>query len=168
MPSDISADRAQHRPNAADYFVQENLSDGSAITIRAIRPDDKERIVAAFRELEPRSIYTRFFYLKKELSDDELRRLTEIDYVDTVVLVATVKKQTHEIIIGLGRYAMNGRSAEIAITVDGGLSGPPNWRTPAASSCALRARERSNAPGSPRCSPRTRPCSACSVIVACR
>jgi hypothetical protein len=30
------------------------------IKIRAVRPDDKERIVKAFRGLDPRSVYLRF------------------------------------------------------------------------------------------------------------
>lgn len=119
MPSDVSAVNAQQRrPNAADYFVQENLSDGSAITIRAIRPDDKQRIASAFQALEPRSIYSRFLYAKKALSDDELRRLTEIDYVEAIVLVAIIQRQNDEIIIGLGRYARSGDSAEVAFTVE--------------------------------------------------
>jgi len=31
------------------------------------RPDDRERIVKAFRVLDPRSIYLRFLFHKKEL-----------------------------------------------------------------------------------------------------
>src|SRR4030095_10754635 len=34
---------------------------GSNITIRAVRPDDKERIVRAFHALDPGSVYLRFF-----------------------------------------------------------------------------------------------------------
>ena len=76
--------------NAARFSVQETLRDGTAVTVRAVRPDDKERIVTAFDALEPHSIYARFFHAKTELSEQELRQLTEIDYVSAVVLLATV------------------------------------------------------------------------------
>jgi RimJ/RimL family protein N-acetyltransferase len=90
----------------------------TVITIRAVRPDDRERIVKAFRALDPESVRQRFFVPKKALSGEELRRLTESDGVRDVVLVATVAGVDQEIIVGLGRYARNGTSAEIAFTVE--------------------------------------------------
>ena len=73
----------------------------SGITIRAVRPDDKERIVTAFRALHRRSIYLRFFYRKKELSDEELRRVIECDGASEVAPVATVASGNREIIVGM-------------------------------------------------------------------
>lgn len=88
------------------------------ISMRAVRPDDRERIVQAFRALDPESIRQRFFVPKKGLSGEELRRLTESDGVRDVVLVATVASDDQEIIVGLGRYVRDGASAEIAFTVE--------------------------------------------------
>jgi len=87
------------------------------ISIRGTRPDDRERIVKAFRALDPESIYQRFFVRRKKLSGEELRRLTESDGIRDVVLVATVPGGNQEIIVGLGRYVRNGASADIAFTV---------------------------------------------------
>lgn len=92
--------------------------DPVAITIRAVQADDKARIAKAFRALEPRSIYLRFFFRKKELGNEELRRLTEPDRAREVVLVATIGSGDEEIIVGLGRYARDGGSASIAFTVE--------------------------------------------------
>ena len=103
--------------NAAQYLVQETLDDGTAVTIRAVRPDDKARILEAFLALEPHSIYARFFHAKAELSEEELRQLTEIDYVSAFVLLATIGARPQETVIGLGRYVASGRSAEIAFVV---------------------------------------------------
>ena len=103
--------------NAAQYLVQETLDDGTAVTIRAVRPDDKARIVKAFLALEPHSIYARFFHAKTELSEQELRQLTEIDYVSAVVLLATIGARPQETVIGLGRYAASDGSAEVAFVV---------------------------------------------------
>jgi RimJ/RimL family protein N-acetyltransferase len=93
-------------------------ANSTGITIRAVRPDDRERIVKAFRALEAESIRQRFFFLKKELSGEELRRLTESDGVRDVVLVATVTGGNQEMIVGVGRYARNAATAEIAFTVE--------------------------------------------------
>jgi hypothetical protein len=43
------------------YSVPATLKNGLAVTIRALRPDDRERMAAAFRGLDRESIYTRFF-----------------------------------------------------------------------------------------------------------
>ena len=107
----------------AQYLVRETLNDGSAVTIRAARPDDKERIVTAFRALGPESIYARFFHPKTELSEQELRQLTEVDYVNAVVLLATIGSPPQETVIGLGRYAASGGSAEVAFVVADGYAG---------------------------------------------
>jgi RimJ/RimL family protein N-acetyltransferase len=90
----------------------------SEITIRAIRPDDRERIVKAFRGLDRSSVYLRFFSHKKELEDEELWRVTECDGVSEVALVATVGSGDREIIVGLGEYARSGAAADIAFAVE--------------------------------------------------
>ena len=90
----------------------------SGITIRAVRPDDKERIVRAFRALDRRSVYLRFFSYRKELSEQELRRVTECDGVSEARLVATVGSGDREVIVGLGEYARSGAAAEIAFAVE--------------------------------------------------
>jgi RimJ/RimL family protein N-acetyltransferase len=110
--------------DAQNYRVDDKLKDGTAVTIRAIRPDDKERIVEAFRNLEAESIYTRFFGPKKELSDAELKIATEVDFENTIALVVPIQVgDGKETIIGAGRYVLydppnTERSAEIAFTVE--------------------------------------------------
>jgi GNAT superfamily N-acetyltransferase len=90
----------------------------NGITIRPIRVQDKAAIVEAFHALEPRSIYQRFFFDKKELSDAELRRLTEPDGMREAVRVATIPSESGERIVGLGRYTGNEECAQLAFTVE--------------------------------------------------
>jgi GNAT superfamily N-acetyltransferase len=90
----------------------------NGIAIRPIRSEDKGLIVEAFRALEPRSIYLRFFFDKKELSDAELRRLTEPDRAREAVLVATVPSGSGERIVGLGRYVDDKECAQLGFTVE--------------------------------------------------
>ena len=87
------------------------------ISIREVRADDGDRIANAFRALGPQTIYRRFFFPKRDLSDEELRRLTECDNVRDAVLVATAASGDEEIIVGLGNYAQTGASADVAFAV---------------------------------------------------
>jgi GNAT superfamily N-acetyltransferase len=110
-------------PDIRNYAVEETLKNGQSATVRAIRPDDKSRLVDAFERLEPRSIYSRFFQHKLELSDAELKRATEVDFENEVALVVTLHQGEREIIIGSGRYVLYATpdavpSAEIAFIVE--------------------------------------------------
>lgn len=108
--------------NADDFEVTETLKNGVAVKIRAIRPSDKTGIIEAFRRLDPESVYTRFFGAKDSLSDEELKRATEVDFEDVVALVVTIESRGKETIIGGGRYVAFdrpvARSAEIAFVVE--------------------------------------------------
>ena len=55
------------------YGVDELLRDGRSIHIRAIRPDDKARLLEHFESLSARSVYFRFFNAKRRLTDDGTR-----------------------------------------------------------------------------------------------
>ncbi len=101
-----------------------NLKDSREITIRAIRPQDKAMLEDAFYELEKESRYTRFFGFKEHVSDDELKRFTEVDFDTEIALVITTVVEGKEIIIAAGRYilmtdpSVTPLRAEIAFTVE--------------------------------------------------
>jgi GNAT superfamily N-acetyltransferase len=112
-----------NRDDIANYTVVEKLRDKRPVTIRAIRPGDKELFREAFNELETSSIYMRFFGPRKGLTDRELVQATEVDFVRTVALVACVQESARERIIGGARYfALEGpdspSAAEIAFLVE--------------------------------------------------
>ena len=77
-------------PGAQQYSAEEILRDGSSIRVRAIRPDDKQRLADHFNQLSAQSVYFRFFRSKKRLTEQELVQFTEIDFVRNVGLVATL------------------------------------------------------------------------------
>jgi RimJ/RimL family protein N-acetyltransferase len=111
----------------SNYLVCETLKDGTEVTVRAIRPYDGPAILEAFRELDAESIYRRFFSPKKELSDAELKQLTDVDFQSVMALVATVQKDGVEILLGGGRLATGGgdhpQSAELAFLTAGAQRG---------------------------------------------
>ena len=109
--------------HAREFSISDVLKDGTPVTIRAVRPDDRDRFLEAFRLLERDSIYTRFFSLRKDLSDAELERAVNVDFVREVALVVTTETARGETIIAVGRYIMGdetspNRSAEVAFVVE--------------------------------------------------
>jgi GNAT superfamily N-acetyltransferase len=106
-----------------NYQAEETLKSGQPVIIRAIRPEDKDKIVRAFQNLESDSIYTRLFSFKKELTESDLTRITEVDFEKDVALVVTRSIDQEEIIIGSGRYVVlegthEGLHAEVAFLVE--------------------------------------------------
>ncbi len=106
-----------------EFARRETLRNGTPVLIRAIRRDDRERIIAAFRKLEAETIYTRFFTAKKELTETDLGRIDANDFVRAAILVATLPDGDDEIIIGGGAYTVNSPpgaplSAEVSFTIE--------------------------------------------------
>lgn len=107
----------------SEFSCQVVLRNGSSLLIRAIRSDDKQRLVDGFRRLTAKSIFFRFFSAKKGLTEKELKYFTEIDFEHHVAIVATMMSKGRENIIGVGRYIESKikgpeRVAEIALAVD--------------------------------------------------
>jgi GNAT superfamily N-acetyltransferase len=105
------------------FHQQSALRDGTPVVIRFVRPDDKARLVTAFSKLEPETIYTRFFTVKKELTQAELDRLDAPDPEHRIGLVVTLGSGVDETIIaGASCVVLDTkgpvRSAEIAFTVE--------------------------------------------------
>jgi GNAT superfamily N-acetyltransferase len=106
-----------------DYHAVEHLKNGMSITVRAIRPEDKDKINEAFRNLEQESIYTRFFAHKRALSEEDLKVITEVDFENVVALVVSRTEGPVETIIAAGRYVTYDTAekpchAEVAFTVE--------------------------------------------------
>ncbi|MES2098780.1 MAG: GNAT family protein [Pseudomonadota bacterium] len=104
------------------------LRDGAAAIVRAIRPDDRERLQTAFHALDPESVYMRYFSYKHELSEADLDRLCNPDFRERVVLVVTVASAAGEIIVGAGGYVAHDtpdgqRAAEVAFAVEEDVQG---------------------------------------------
>jgi GNAT superfamily N-acetyltransferase len=105
--------------DAAQYCADATMLDGTAMRIRAIRPDDKERLHEHFKSMSEQSIYFRFMGIRRDLSPDDLKQLTELDFKNHVGLAATVIENGHERFIGVGRYlvGVNPQRAEVAFAV---------------------------------------------------
>jgi acetate---CoA ligase (ADP-forming) len=92
------------RGAAASYSADGLLRDGTSVRIRAIRPDDKERLQDHFHRLGPESVRHRFFGAKPSLSEADLRYFTELDFRQHVGLVASRDAGAAEEFLAVGRY----------------------------------------------------------------
>jgi len=116
--------------DASSYRADETTREGMPLSIRAIRTDDKNRLLENFERLSERTVYFRFNEPKRQLTEADLRHLTEPDFDTHVALVAVApdEQDGHERILGVGRYyvgtAPSGEPvAEVAFAVDDAVQG---------------------------------------------
>jgi GNAT superfamily N-acetyltransferase len=106
---------------ASSYPAEVLLRDGGRVRIRAIRPDDRDRLRDHFQSLSRESVYNRFLSFKSSLTENEVRGLTELDFDRHVGLVATALDEGPERILGVARYVVLERAApgrvEMAVAV---------------------------------------------------
>jgi RimJ/RimL family protein N-acetyltransferase len=101
------------------------LTDGAALRLRPIRPDDEPRLVALFHRLSARTVYQRFFRAYSRLPDDWYRRFANVDYQSRLALVAEEHAASGPLLHAVARYEPGGRpdTTEIAIVVEDGWQG---------------------------------------------
>jgi RimJ/RimL family protein N-acetyltransferase len=105
-------------PTCQSYSVLETLRDGRSVEIRSLRPGDEAQMLAAVARTSPRSLYRRFFGVKKGFSESEKAFFMNVDLVDHVALVATIEQGGRTEIVGGARYVVVQRGiAEIAFIV---------------------------------------------------
>jgi len=83
------------------------LRDGTAVTIRAIRPDDYEREAVFVRGLSPETGYRRLLSARQPTAED-LHRFVEIDPSRELALVAVLGADAASIQVGVARCARIG------------------------------------------------------------
>src|SRR6478735_6308328 len=100
------------------YSVTERLRDGREVEIRALRPDDKDDMLAAVGRTGTQSLQRRFFVVKRGFSEKEIAFFMNIDFTTHIALVALADEDGRKVIIGGGRYILTEPSkAEIAFVV---------------------------------------------------
>jgi RimJ/RimL family protein N-acetyltransferase len=90
--------------DAAHYSEVEPLSDGSEIKIRALKQDDKADLLASIDRASARSLYRRFFAVKRSFSEKEIAFFLNVDFRNHVALVAICEDSGRPKIVGGARY----------------------------------------------------------------
>ncbi len=120
--SDAGARAHEHMailPYPASLQRRGQLTDGTPIVIRPIRPEDAQIEQAFVRALSDESRYFRFMQGLAELTPEMLTRFTQIDYDREMAFIAIVSGADGEREIGVSRYVIqpDGKSAEFALVV---------------------------------------------------
>jgi len=102
----------------ARYSAVEVLRDGSVFEVRALKPADRADLLAALSRTSTQSLFRRFFSVRRNFTEDEVERFTNVDFADHVALLAIVKENGRPAIAGGGRYIMvRPGEAEMAFAV---------------------------------------------------
>ena len=102
----------------AEYEVAETLRDGRPFKIRALRPDDRDGLLAAVDQTSAQSLYRRFFSPRRGFTEEQIAYFVNVDFVAHVALVAALEENGRRTIIGGGRYiVVQPGKAEVAFVV---------------------------------------------------
>ncbi len=104
-------------------LVEHRTLGGEAYLVRPIRPEDAEAHGAFFSRLPPLDVRYRFFSSVRELSVEQVARLTQIDYDREMAFIA-VRETTAET-VGVARLVResDGRTGEFAVIVQPDVKG---------------------------------------------
>jgi acetyltransferase len=91
-------------PYPKELVQRIDLRDGTALTIRPIRPEDAIIERDFVNGLSERSRFFRFMYALSEITPEALSRFTQIDYDREMALIAVIRDNGREKQIGVARY----------------------------------------------------------------
>jgi GNAT superfamily N-acetyltransferase len=102
----------------ARYSSTKLLRDGRRIVIRALRPGDRDGLLAAVGRVAAPSLYRRFLGAKHGFTEQEVAFFSNVDFINHVALVAAMPEDGRETIVGGARYIVGQPGqAEVAFTV---------------------------------------------------
>ena len=87
----------------SNYSAVEKLRNGERIEIRALRPQDRDDLMAAVDLTSSDSLYRRFFAVRRHFTETEESFYLNVDFVSQVALIAVADENGQPIIIGGGR-----------------------------------------------------------------
>jgi RimJ/RimL family protein N-acetyltransferase len=105
-------------PPYPEHLVEPWQSHGQAFTIRPIRPEDAEAHAAMIRRVPPEDMRYRFFTAMREVSPEQMARLTQIDYEREMAFIAV--RDADQATVGVSRLVreMGTPRGEFAIVVE--------------------------------------------------
>jgi acyl-CoA hydrolase/GNAT superfamily N-acetyltransferase len=80
---------------------------GLEILLRPVRMSDEPLLKDFFYALSDDSLYKRFFSPRKDMPHDRLQEFAIIDYTKQMVILAVLKAEDKDVVVGLGQYGVN-------------------------------------------------------------
>ena len=100
--------------------LEENIIiDDQTVTIRPAKPVDERRIQEHFYNLDKNDVVARFFHEKTAFVHDEMGKVSQVDYVKDLTIVAVVGEFGFGTVVGVGEYLLDpsDNTAEVAFSV---------------------------------------------------
>jgi RimJ/RimL family protein N-acetyltransferase len=99
--------------------IYRTTKDGMTIFLRPVKISDEPLLKDFFYDLSDKSIYRRFFTLRKDMPHERLQSYVVIDYTKEIVILASMTRDEKEIVTGMGQYIIdeNSLTAEAAFLV---------------------------------------------------
>jgi acetyltransferase len=110
-------------PYPAELVEHWTAHDSERLTIRPIRPEDADQHAAFFARLSPQDIRYRFFTAMRELSAEQMARLTQVDYDREMAFIAV--RETSGETVGVARLVCEpgADEGEFAVIVQSDMKG---------------------------------------------
>jgi acyl-CoA hydrolase/N-acetylglutamate synthase-like GNAT family acetyltransferase len=92
---------------------------GLNLFLRPAKITDESLLKDFFYDLSEASLYKRFFSARTDMPHKRLQDFVAVDYSKKMEILATIRENEKEIVIGLGQYELNSdmHSAEVALVV---------------------------------------------------
>jgi ribosomal protein S18 acetylase RimI-like enzyme len=117
-PLEVDPGTVPGRAQAAGYSAVELLANGNPVQIRALRPEDRDLLLAAVGRTSAQSLYRRFFGVRRSFTEPEIGFFLNVDFINHVALVASLEEDGRQVVAGGGRYVVVGPgTAEVAFAV---------------------------------------------------
>ncbi|MEN8246184.1 MAG: GNAT family N-acetyltransferase, partial [Thermodesulfobacteriota bacterium] len=100
--------------------LEENtVIDDQTVTIRPAKPVDERRIQEHFYNLDKNDVVARFFHEKTAFVHDEMGKVSQVDYIKDLTIVAVVGEFGFGTVVGVGEYLLDpsDNTAEVAFSV---------------------------------------------------
>jgi len=112
----IPGKRGEYPDNIESYRVTKG---GTELLMRPVKISDEPLIKDFFYSLSDKSLYRRFISRRKDMPHERLQSFVVIDYTKEMIILAIIKEEGKEKILGIGQYGIEEKShsGEAAFTV---------------------------------------------------
>jgi acyl-CoA hydrolase/GNAT superfamily N-acetyltransferase len=102
-----------------DLETYRTTKTGLEILLRPVKISDEPLLKDFFYSLSDNSLYRRFISVRKDMPHKRLQEFVVIDYTREMILLAVIKQEQKEEIVGVGQYSINEptHTAEVALAV---------------------------------------------------
>ncbi len=112
-------------PYPTRYVMPATLSDGTAVLLRPIKPEDEPLEYEMLTSLSETTLKERFFSAIKDITHEMLIRFCNIDYDREMAIVVEIKQADKRRIVGIGRLIVDSgfKTSQFAVLVHDDFQG---------------------------------------------